>query len=63
MREPGDHEPGDRRYDHGDRGDRGGQGVGQARSEETSLGLHDLDPSLCLYPPNVGELKFSELRF
>jgi hypothetical protein len=33
MRVPGDHEPGDRRYDHGDRhgdrGDPGGQGVGR----------------------------------
>jgi hypothetical protein len=33
MRDPGDHDPGDRRYDHGDRhGDRGypgGQGVGR----------------------------------
>jgi hypothetical protein len=26
-----------------------------ARSEETSLGLHDLDPSLCLYSPNLVE--------
>jgi hypothetical protein len=36
--------------------------TGEARSEETSVGLHDLDPSLCLYSPNLGDLKIRELR-
>jgi hypothetical protein len=26
------------------------------------VGLHDLDPSLCLYSPNVGEWGFSEVH-